>query len=419
MWSEKSHVGLDFLTQLCAEKDPFLNVILPQASTSKVQAAKSFTMSTYKWCDQRNLMWVWISSDSFALKRIRFWMSSFHKQSTSSKVLYKVNLQAMWSEKSHVGLDFLTQLCAEKDPFLNVILPQAKYKQQSPLQCQLTSDVIREISCGFGFPHTALRWKGSVFECHPSTSKVQVAKSFTMSTYKRCDQRNLMWVWISSHSFALKRIRFWMSSFHKKSTSRSEKSPFNVNLQAMWSEKSHVGLDFLTQLCAEKDPFLNVILPQAKYKQQSPLQCQLTSDVIREISCGFGFPHTALRWKGSVFECHPSTSKVQAAKSFTMSTYKRCDQRNLMWVWISSHSFALKRIRFWMSSFHKQSTRSKVLHNVNLQAMWKERSHVGLDFLTRLCAEKDPFLHVCLPFWNNGDSFAQLDMATSNGNVCV
>ena len=56
-----------------------------------------------------------------------------------------------------MGLDFLTQLCAEKDPFLNVIFPQAKYKQQSPLQCQLTSDVIREISCGFGFPHTALR----------------------------------------------------------------------------------------------------------------------------------------------------------------------------------------------------------------------------------------------------------------------
>ena len=56
-----------------------------------------------------------------------------------------------------MGLDFLTQLCAEKDPFLNVILPQAKYKQQSPLQCQLASDVIREISCGFGFPHTVLR----------------------------------------------------------------------------------------------------------------------------------------------------------------------------------------------------------------------------------------------------------------------
>ena len=109
------------------------------------------TMSTYKRCDQRNLMWVWISSHSFALKRIRFWMSSFHKQSTSSKVLYNVNLQAMWSEKSHVGLDFLTQLCAEKDPFLNVILPLGMYRQQSPLQCQLTSEVIREISCGFGF----------------------------------------------------------------------------------------------------------------------------------------------------------------------------------------------------------------------------------------------------------------------------
>ena len=307
----------------------------------------------------------------------------------------KVNLQAMWSEKSHVGLDFLTQLCAEKDPFLNVILPLGMYRQQSPLQSQLTSEVIREISCGFGFPHTALRWKGSVFECHPSTSKVQAAKSFTKSTYKRSDQRNLMWVWISSHSFALKRIRFWMSSFHKQST--SSKVLYKVNLQAMWSEKSHVGLDFLTQLCAEKDPFLNVILPQAKYKQQSPLQSQLTSDVIREISCGFGFPHTALRWKGSVFECHPSTSKVQAAKSFTKSTYKRCDQRNLMWVWISSHSFALKRIRFWMSSFHKQSTSSKVLYKVNLQAMWSEKSHVGLDFLTQLCAEKDPFLNVILP----------------------
>ena len=378
-------------------------------------------MSTYKRCDQRNLMWVWISSHRFALKRIRFWMSSFHKQSTSSKVhsmstckrCDQRNLMWVWISSHSFALKRIRFWMSSFRKH-----PQAKYKQQSPLQCQFTSDVIREISCGFGFPHTALRWKGSVFECHPSTSKVQAAKSFTKSTYKRCrDQRNLMWVWISSHSFALKRIRFWMSSFHKQST--SSKVLYKVNLQAMWSEKSHVGLDFLTQLCAEKDPFLNVILPQQKYKQQSPLQCQLTSDVIREISCGFGFPHTALRWKGSVFECHPSTSKVQAAKSFTMSTCKRCDQRNLMWVWISSHSFALKRIRFWMSSFHKQSTSSKVLHNVNLQAMWKERSHVGLDFLTRLCAEKDPFLHVCLPFWNNGDSFAQLDMATSNGNVCV
>ena len=47
---------------------------------------------------------------------------------------------------------------------------------------------------------------------------------------------------------------------------QAEKIPCKVNLQAMWSEKSHVGVDFLTQLCAEKDPFLNVILPQAKYK---------------------------------------------------------------------------------------------------------------------------------------------------------
>ena len=332
--------------------------------------------------------------------------SSFHKQSTSSKVLYKVNLQAMWSEKSHVGLDFLTQLCAEKDPFLNVILPQAKYKQQSPLQSQLTSDVIREISCGFGFPHTALRWKGSVFECHPSTSKVPVAKSI------QCQLASDVIREIScGFGFPHTALRWKGSVFechpsasiHKQST--SSKVLYNVNLQVMWSEKSHVGL-------------------------------------IREISCGFGFPHTALRWKGSVFECHPSTSKVQVAKSFTMSTYKRCDQRNLMWVWISSHSFALKRIRFWMSSFHKQSTSSKVhsmstckrcdqrnlmwvwisshsfalkrirfwmssfhkqstsskvLYNVNLQAMWSEKSHVGLDFLTQLCAEKDPFLNVILP----------------------
>ena len=101
-----------------------INVYLLRVQAEKKILAKS----PYKRCDQRNLMWVWISSHSFALKRIRFWMSSFHKQSTSSKVLYNVNLQAMWSEKSHVGLDFLTQLCAEKDPFLNVILPQAKYQ---------------------------------------------------------------------------------------------------------------------------------------------------------------------------------------------------------------------------------------------------------------------------------------------------
>ena len=280
---------------------------------------------------------------------------------------------------------------------INVYLLRVQAEKKS-LQSHLTSDVIREISCGFGFPHTALRWKGSVFECHPSTSKVQVAKSFTMSTYKRCDQRNLMWVWISSHSFALKRIRFWMSSFHKQSTSSKVHSMSTCkrcdqrNLMWVWISSHSFALKRIRFWMSSFRKH-----PQAKYKQQSPLQCQLTSDVIREISCGFGFPQTALRWKGSVFECHPSTSKVQAAKSFTMSTYKRCDQRNLMWVWISSHSFALKRIRFWMSSFHKQSTSSKVLYNVNLQAMWSEKSHVGLDFLTQLCAEKDPFLNVILP----------------------
>ena len=193
-------------------------------------------------------MWVWISSHSFALKRIRFWMSSFHKQSTSSKVLYNVNLQAMWSEKSHVGLDFLTQLCAEKDPFLNVILPQAKYKQQSPLQCQLTSDVIREISCGFGFPHTALRWKGSVFECHPSTSKVHVAKSFTMSTCKRCEKRDLMWVWTSSHGYALKKIPFCMSVFHSEIMGIPLPNSTWQHQTEMSAFSNHHGMGFFTSL---------------------------------------------------------------------------------------------------------------------------------------------------------------------------
>ena len=173
MWSEKSHVVWISSHSFALKRIRFWRSSFHKQSTN----SKVLTKSTCKRCDQRNLMWVWISSHSFALKRIRFWMSSFHKQSTSSKVL-------------------------------------------------------------------------------------------TKSTCKRCDQRNLMWVWISSHSFALKRIRFWRSSFHKQSTN---------------------------------------------------------------------------------------------SKVLTKSTCKRCDQRNLMWVWISSHSFALKRIRFWMSSFHKQSTSSKVL----------------------------------------------------------
>ena len=47
--------------------------------------------------------------------------------STSSKIL-QCQLASDVIRKISCGLDFLTQLCAEKDPFLKVILSQAKYK---------------------------------------------------------------------------------------------------------------------------------------------------------------------------------------------------------------------------------------------------------------------------------------------------
>ena len=97
---------------------------------------------------------------------------------------------------------------------------------------------------------------------------------------------------------------------------------------------------------------------------------------VREISCGWLFPHTAFLLQGSVFDGHPAARCNSAVPDITnlpcdgqptsdqarqdsllihtpcyrCKTTPLCGQRNLMWLVISSHGIPAARIRFRWSS---------------------------------------------------------------------
>ena len=174
------------------------------------------------------------------------------------------------------------------------------------------------------------------------------------------------------------------------------------NNSSVRSEKSHVVVYFLTQHSCCKDPFSMVILRHAATvlfltsptframasQQATKLSKTRSSQIlhaavakqllraVREISCGCLFPHTAFLLQGSVFDGHPAARCNSAVPDITnlpcdgqptrdqaiqdsfltntpccrCKTTPPCGQRNLMWLFISSHSIPAARIRFRWSS---------------------------------------------------------------------
>ena len=182
-------------------------------------------------CDQRNLMWVWISSISCKLQGSVF---DGHPDTQSG-----CNVQT----------------CQQMQPAC-----------KTPWQV-----VIREISCGFGFPQSALKLQGSVFDGHPDTqSGCNVQTCQHMQPACKTPWQVVIREISCGFGFPQSALKLQGSVFDGHPDTQS-----GCNVQT----------------CQHMQPAC-----------KTPWQV-----VIREISCGFGFPQSALKLQGSVFDGHPDT----------------------------------------------------------------------------------------------------------------
>ena len=197
---------------------------------------------------------------------------------------------------------------------------------------------IREISCGYQYPHTALL-QGSVFDSHHAAHGPLYKLSQMPQTWRQ-----------PAHAFTNNQQLQDETHGHTFPASTYCPSPSTHLIISMRSEKSHVGTSILIQHCC-KDPFSIVIMLHTGCFTNN-LKCRKLDDsqhmpsrttnnckmkhtatpfqqvhiapsqahiphhkhAVREISCGYQYPHTALL-QGSVFESHHAAHRL---------LYKQC-----------------------------------------------------------------------------------------------